>query len=583
MTVTTSAPGYLEGSYLEADYLAALAQGSMGCQALIVIQKESAYGLQSRVQIVDALKPVGLQSRVTIQDTVTARGMQASVTVVDALKPIGFQAVVQILDSLKTSGIQSSLTIADVVTARGVQASVTITDALKPIAMQARVQIVDSEQSVGIQAFVTVTDSLTARGMQVMVTITDSVKATALQALTSLLDILDQSGIQSQVSIVNYMRSMGFQVRVDRYPTSVCPGEGGYLEFDYLIEPYLTEIWCTRPGMQAEIRTNFQYEKGFQARVSIVDATKTIGIQSQIRIADALKPVGFQATVVRQTALGMQALATIYNTTNLRILCNFPSRGVNNTNWTANSTMAGDFSVQNLDTDVTEQVWRSNNVTSGINLTTDTGLPQGVFLDTLAILNHNLTKSALVTMLGSNDPTFSTVGVTITLEARLNNMFYIAPTLPNAGYRYWRFNIDDATNSSSYLEIGTLLFGAADIFQGECFIDQIDFELKDYSDTIRTEGFTNVTNSRSQKRKLKLEFQSLSFEKRNFTIMRDMFERDRTVNKCLWIPTPDATLQDVTARFAVYGKLSVIPTERHNNKGPSQDYVSFTADIDESL
>jgi hypothetical protein len=65
--------------------------------------------------------------------------------------------------------------------------------------------------------------------------------------------------------------------------------------------------------------------------------------------------------------------------------------------------------------------------------------------------------------------------------------------------------------------------------------------------------------------------------------MREMFERDRTVNKCLWIPTPSETNQEITARFAVFGKMATIPTEKHNNKGPSADYVTFTADVDESL
>jgi hypothetical protein len=493
MTVTTQIFGYLEAGYLEGPYLTNTALASAGMQANIIIETQTARGMQSQIVIADQLYPVGMQAQITIQNYLNQIAMQASVTIAAATKTVG------------------------------------------------------------------------------------------MQAMANILDFYDSNGMQANVNILDYLRNMGFEARIDKYPTGVCQ-DSGYLGDEYLVFPYLTEIFCTRPGMQAHINIlNFNDANGMQSKIQILDYLKPVGMQAKITIQNYLKPIGFQADVVRSSAYGMQALATIYNTTNLRILCDFPSRGLTASNWTSNSTMGGDFSVQNLDTDVVEQVWRSNNILTGVQLKTDTGLPQGVFLDTLAILNHNLTRSAVVTLLGSNDPTFAVIGVTIPLEPRLTNIFYIAPTLPTSGYRYWRLDIDDVTNAASYLEVGTIIFGAADIFQGECFVDEIEFELKDYADTVRTEGFTNVANSRTQKRRLKLDFRSLDFNQRNFTIIRDMFERDRTINKCLWIPTPSDTRQDITARFAAFGKLSVIPTERHNNKGPDNDYVTFTCEVDESL
>lgn len=467
--------------------------------------------------------------------------------------------------------------------AAGFQAKFVIADQLKTLGHQASITIVDQPAANAFQTNVIISGADSPYGMQAQITVAGAHRDEAMQTLGNIVDYFGSQGMQAQIQVVDYLKAKGFEVRVDQYPTGVCPGEGGYLEYDYLVEPYLTAIYCTRPGMQASINiVNYLRPYGQQARISIVDTLKSVGQQALFRI-NYQRPMGMQADIVRQASFGMQALATIYNTTNLRILCSFPSRGVTSTNWTSNSTMPGDFSVQNLDTDIVEQVWRSNSALVGVRLVTDTGLPQGVFLDTAAILNHNLTKSATVTLLGSNDPTFAVIGVAIPLEARLTNMYYIAPELPTSGYRYWRFDIDDPSNPETYLEIGTILFGAAEIFQGECFVDEIEFELKDFADTVRTEGFTNVANSRTQKRRLRLDFRSLSFQKRNFTIMRDMFERERTVQKCLWIPTPSATLQDITARFAVFGKLAVIPTEKHNNKGPDFDYVTFTADVDESL
>lgn len=465
--------------------------------------------------------------------------------------------------------------------ALGSQATFTI-EATKAYAFQSHVEILDSLYNQGIQASVTISDTLKTMGMQAQIVV-NADKPVAMQTFVQILDSLHAVGMQGNIVLVDRLKSLGFEVRLDRFPNSVCP-EGGYLEFDYLAEPYLSPIWCSRPGAQVKISIiDFKKNVGMQSQIQIADRYKNLGLQTRITIANYLKNSGMQADVVKQTAIGQQVLATIYNVTNLRLLCDFPSRGLTATNWTSNSTAPGDYSIQNVDTDIIEQIWKSNNDVVGVRLVCDTGLTQGVFLDTLAILNHNFTKSADVVLLGSNDPTFVTIGVTIPLQPRLNNMYYIAPTLPTSGYRYWRLDLDDATNSDGFLSIGTLLFGASEIFQGEDIVDEIEFELKDFADTTRTEGFTNVANSRTQKRRLRLDFRSLRFQLRNFRIMRDMFERERTVSKCLWVPTPSATDQESVARFAVFSKMVNIPTERHNNKGADFDYVTFTIDLDESL
>jgi len=65
-------------------------------------------------------------------------------------------------------------------------------------------------------------------------------------------------------------------------------------------------------------------------------------------------------------------------------------------------------------------------------------------------------------------------------------------------------------------------------------------------------------------------------------LMRDMFRRERTVLKCLWIPTPDPDNQEYSARFAMFSKLAQIPVESHNHKGGDADYVTFSIELDES-
>lgn len=308
---------------------------------------------------------------------------------------------------------------------------------------------------------------------------------------------------------------------------------------------------------------------------------------------------GMQFLGLRGFGVGMQFLATLYNATNLRIMCEFLSRGSpivtggNNVfgnpigtgqNWLSNSTAPGDFSVFNLNTDIVEQVWRSaQGVVTGIQLTMDAET-SSIFMDTFAILNHNISRSAVVNLLGSDDPTFATVGKQVTLQmTEDSNRYHVEEFLPQTGFRYWRLLIDDATNPDGFIKIGTILLGRSRIFQGECFVDQIQFELRDFADTVRTEGFTNVANSRSQKRFLGLEFRSLFLVRRNFQILRDIFTNQRTVLKCLWIPTPSVTDPEITGRYAVFAKLVKIPRETHNNKGPDATYVTFPIELDESL
>jgi hypothetical protein len=240
----------------------------------------------------------------------------------------------------------------------------------------------------------------------------------------------------------------------------------------------------------------------------------------------------------------------------------FPSRGTSGTNWTASSTMAGDFSPYNLNTDIVEEVWRSNNVLSGLSLVCDSEVPQGIFVDTLAFLNHNLTTSASVVWQGSNDAGFATVPFTETFSMTATNFYWVAPTLPLAGYRYHRFLISDPTNSAAYIQIGTIVFGSAIIFQGECFVDRVIRSTKHFSDKVATEGFTNVSNDRALKFATSLEFRSLKYNRGNYLNIRNVFDTARTSLKCLWIPTPQ-----YPSRFAAFGKLQAIPDEQHNVKG----------------
>lgn len=300
--------------------------------------------------------------------------------------------------------------------------------------------------------------------------------------------------------------------------------------------------------------------------------------QSKRRI-DVIHRVHEQINRLQAHILHSQVTIALYNITNLRVLLNFPSRGTSGSNWTSNSTASGDFSILNVNTDIVEQVWRSaSTVKTGIVLTCDTQVTQGVFVDTMAFLNHNFTTSATITWEKSNDAGFATIGEVENLTSALTNMYFIAPMLPQHGYRYHRFLIDDPTNTANFLQIGTIVFGSAIMLQGDNFVDQVKKQLVHFADKILTEGFTNVSNDRALKTNIGLEFKNLDFNSGNYTKLETIFTTARTSLKCLWIPTPQ-----YPSRYAIFGKLATLPDETHNDLGDSADYVSLSVQIDESL
>lgn len=292
-------------------------------------------------------------------------------------------------------------------------------------------------------------------------------------------------------------------------------------------------------------------------------------------------PVGAQVTAVRAEFFGAQFRVVLYNTTQIRVLCDFPSRG-DGTSWTVQnggttSSSSNSFDVNNLNTDIVEQVYRSTS-SANVQLVCDTGVPQGVFVDTLGILNHNFTRGAVVTLEGSNDPGFAT-STTVVVPVTLVNAYWLSPDAPLEAFRYWRLTVQDPTNPNGYVQIGTVVFGSADVFTvQDNFVDRVIFGQKHFTDKVFTEGHTNVSNDRGKKKYLTLEFKNLVYQRPNWNILDTLFSTYGTTHKCLWIPTPSTP-----GRFAVFGKLSELPQEEHNYKDDDADYVAVTLNIDESL
>jgi len=312
--------------------------------------------------------------------------------------------------------------------------------------------------------------------------------------------------------------------------------------------------------------------------LSTIRTTKKLGCQF-IGTIRQLVYSGSQFDSVHGFALGNQFRAVLYNIKNLRVLWEFPSRGLAPGAWTSTSTATGDFGIENTQNDIVEKVWRSaNTVISNIKLVCDSGLPQGIFFDTFAILNHNMTRSATFRIEGCTEPTFASPGFELILPVTVTNLYYVAPELPLNGYRYWRISIDDTSNPDPYIQAGCIVFGAASIWTGETFSNPVTFSKIHFADKVLTEGYTNVSNDRGIKKKLGLDFQSINFSGGNYANFVEMTETVRTTNKALWIPTPQ-----YPSRYAIFGKLSQLPSETHTDNGENADYVNFSVEVDEAL
>jgi len=296
-------------------------------------------------------------------------------------------------------------------------------------------------------------------------------------------------------------------------------------------------------------------------------------------------PAHHQAQMMRGDRTVAQVTAVIYNTRRLRFMDVFPSRGTAallGNNWTSYPYQSNpDFSPNNVNTDVPEQVFRSPDGTSAfVTLTCDSGLPQGVFLDTLAILNHNLTRGAVVSLQGSND-NFATTGVNIPIEVTTGDIYYISPSLPHDGWRYWRLTFIDNANPDTFVRVGIVLFGAARIFtMSENFVQPLISGLRDFKDVMATEGYTNVSNDRALRRSLRLQFENLALDRQNYQQLDTVFQTARTTSKVLWIPTPYNP-----ERYSVFAKLTQLPdmTVISNAEDGGTDYLTFSIEVDESL
>lgn len=351
--------------------------------------------------------------------------------------------------------------------------------------------------------------------------------------------------------------------------------------YGYLAQPYLSNYYALQIAdavlpMQVVLNPTTAKTTKISVVNSVSGNAKPVKSSVFTYIKD-LNSVGMQIGRVLSKSTYMQVRRALYNTYNLRVLWDIPSRGDTGTNWTviSGTQQSGDFSVNNLNSDIVEEQFRTT-TKSNVQIQCDTQVASGVYVDTLAILNHNMSVSATVTVAGSNDIQFPNPEIFELKPDGTDSIIWISPTLPQTAYRYWRFTFSD--QGTGGLAIGAILFGSAAVLEGENVVSTITKTPKHFADKVQTEGFTAVSNDRALKNSVSLEFRNLDYLKSNYEMLKQIFITCRTSLKALWIPTPRTP-----TRFAVFGKLVNIPSEQHNAIADDADYVSFSVEIDEAL
>jgi len=507
-----------------------------------------------------------------------------------------------------SSGVQFESLILSVTNPEGVQFESFVEDD-KPEGVQFSSLVVDKESPHGVQFEPDQSDTLNTEAVQFLSLVADFENPQGISFFATNLGYTCAGYGQFEYGTRPYSQPECYAAPAVQFDTVGNLQDPQGVQFESVIADYLSNNglqfdakfvdFLEAEGLQLQsVVVDSLTEEGVQYSGQIVNKLNNQGIQFEVFFADVEDPEGVQFEAIGVNNQGLQFTVNLYNTNRLRVLCEFPSRGDDDAvglnawgrtsgtgnNWIANSQATGDFEDFRLNTDIVEEVWRSETGTvTSVTLDCDTEVSQGVFLDTLAILNHNLTTSAIVTLIGSNSATFAPIGTSRILNVRLNNIYHIEETLPLISYRYWRISINDPTNLSGHLEIGTIVFGSAQLLQGECMIDRILKKSKHFADTVRTEGFTSVKNDRSLKKQISLTFEKLEFNKGNFQTLSEVLETARTSQKCLWIPTPSPTDPSFNERFAVFAKLTEMPEESHQVMGENEgDFIDLTLELSES-
>lgn len=275
---------------------------------------------------------------------------------------------------------------------------------------------------------------------------------------------------------------------------------------------------------------------------------------------------------------------SMYNTSQLRILWEFASDGIELANYTASSEVSLDYEIENIKSDIVEKVWRSTGVASEF-IGFDAGSEIGI--DTFALINTNLSQNAVLTLTAYsieddyNNNTNAVMIDTIPMpsDPTEDNVIWIRGSAVGVGdvYQWYRLTIEDPGNADGYIEIGRCIGGQAFVFDTENCTTNIEFGYKNFKNEVSLNGYTAASNNRALKKTLRLVFQDLNaISRNNYSEWMRLVKYCRDTLKMLVIPDPQNPY-----RFSLFAKLTEIPMERTRYLDTATMYATIQASWDE--
>lgn len=222
------------------------------------------------------------------------------------------------------------------------------------------------------------------------------------------------------------------------------------------------------------------------------------------------------------------------------------------------STAAGDHSKINLTTSPLRQTWRSNGLATQeiVIQANDTTVTPDIF----AILNHNLSSDAIVTVKCSLTNNFASPALTFSMTWNEKHMVFV--TNLGQGFPYYKITIIDPANPCGFIEIGRIVAGAAFAFtNNEDIEDAFSISTDDLASSMQTEGFFRASNER-----VKVDNLAVSFPKLDSRAGGDVNYRG-LLSMCKFVGTtlPFLTIVDPNEPYfsVLWGQLKLIPARNY--------------------
>jgi hypothetical protein len=249
---------------------------------------------------------------------------------------------------------------------------------------------------------------------------------------------------------------------------------------------------------------------------------------------------------------------------------NYQNPGVNVVSVT--STAAGDHDKVNLTTSPLRQTWRSTDTTNQeiVIQANDTTVTPDIF----AILNHNLTEDAVVTLQCAYTNDFSAPALTVPFIWNEKHMAIVQDL--GQAYSYYKIKIIDPGNPCGFVEIGRIVAGQTFAFtNNEDIDDGISISTDDLASTMQTEGFFRASNERVKLETLQVKFPKLSSRNGEDTNYKGLIKMMRFVGTT----QPFLTVVDPNEPYfsLMWGQLKMIPGRMYS----INRYTDFNMSIEE--